>query len=113
MIRAATLFAFALFWLALSSGTSTQDDVRIYGEGNRSCGEWVLTIGSDRQDQRLERIVMSSWARGYVTAAAAYTQNLRETDAAAIEVFIDGYCRQYPLAPLFHATIALALELRK
>src|SRR5262245_27787028 len=92
---------------------SAQSKNIVYGEGLQSCGTWAKTIGSTELQQRTQRAVLTSWVRGFITAAGFYTQNLRATDGPGIDVFVDQYCMGHPISPVSNAAIALALELAK
>lgn len=86
----------------------------IYGEGLRSCSQW-LKVGGDKEPvSRVERLAMASWVGGFVTAAGFYGEReLPKTDGAAIEAYIDQYCSQSPLHQLHQAAVALVYELVK
>lgn len=78
-----------------------------YGAGGDSCGRWLAARA------RSDWFSYTNWVFGFVSAANLYERRpLRETDAEAMKVWLDEYCRKNPLEPLSGAALKLVEELR-
>ena len=87
--------------------THTWADVITLGAGNVSCGTWLENrkIGTWYD--------LSQWILGYHTATQDISRIKLDTDADAINFFIDKYCSENPLNDLLHASRELVLALKK
>lgn len=86
----------------------------VYGPGNSSCGTWTAESMSAARNGRMSliRTLHVGWVLGFVSGAGfGGVSSLRETDAAAIEKWIDNYCQQNPLDTMSIATSNLVVEL--
>lgn len=92
-----------------TSAGQTDGSFRIYGEGLSSCGEWV----SERSANRRTAMVDGAWVLGFVSGVgwSGVRGNLKRTDTAGIEAWMDSYCRANPLKNLAEAAGALVDEL--
>jgi hypothetical protein len=104
--------ALVILMLCGVTTTANADDgkVTIFGWGNDSCGKWLASAsGSD------ERYVYTSWILGWVSAAEYYGVDgkLRDTDADAMEAWVDNYCHKRPLESIESAAEALIIALAK
>jgi hypothetical protein len=81
-----------------------------YGAGDKSCGTWTSLAGTSKRD------VLEWWVLGFVSGAsrelAARNIQLEETDADAIEGWVDKYCSDHPLDHVVKASILLVDELK-
>jgi hypothetical protein len=99
------LRALALVMCASVAGPAFSD-VYILGAGTVSCGQW-LEYRAERSAEGEEQ-----WVYGFLSGSKYYTDEAktRRIDAAAINAFVDGYCRNNPLHPVFLAAAALVQE---
>ena len=105
--------------LAMAIGLRTsdalaEDQARVYGSGNSSCGRWTATRGVDSKRQPtewVEHLVMEAWTQGFVTGAGAMGSSQKETDSSAIELWIDQYCSQHPLETIHDTAVHLVVAL--
>jgi hypothetical protein len=85
----------------------------IYGAGNNSCGSWVV----ERQQKSDLSYIHSSWVLGFFTGANHFLPlskiYLKETDSAAMLVWMDKYCAEHPLEPIHQAAMTLVFTLRE
>jgi hypothetical protein len=89
-----------------------QRGATVYGFGNESCGSWVT---QRTKGVTVEGIGYMNWVLGFVSGygAGSLPKQLRQTDADAMLVWIDGYCRARPLSSIVEAAAALVTELQK
>src|SRR3989339_1034376 len=79
----------------------------IYGHGATSCGLWV----QDRREKNsYGSFSNTAWVLGYISATGYYIE-LKKTDLAAIEYWLDKYCAAHPLKRIKDATDSLIMEL--
>lgn len=82
------------------------------GFAGTSCGSWI-----DARAKK-ESLAMEYWALGFVSGANGYADQgvdlVKGTDANAMWVWLDGFCRSQPLEPFIVAVqqLCLALEAR-
>lgn len=92
--------------LAVNVATATQEYV-VYGRGGTtSCGTWLLEKNTANGEHNL------SWVLGFVSGFGA-GKNLKKTDIAGLQLFIDQYCTKNPLEDLVVATEELGRTLRQ
>ena len=79
----------------------------VYGGGAVSCGVWVEQI----QD-RGARLPLIGWVQGFVSGVV-WTQvaTLKETDNAAMQLFVTNYCNAHPIDDVLDAGAALVRAL--
>jgi hypothetical protein len=81
-----------------------------YGVGVDSCGQFLEARRHPGND-----IAYRHWLSGFMTAVAgsraAAGLNPADTDLAAARVWIENYCRKYPLGNFNAAAVALANHL--
>ena len=76
----------------------------IYGEGTISCGRLV-----SESSNSVLRPVRAAWVRGFISGYGyIHVGVLKETDADAINVWIDNYCHANPLEDVSKGAEALA-----
>ena len=82
-----------------------------FGLGLESCGRWV----TERARESRVASEMDTWVAGYVTGYAAAEispgRTMLLTDVAALNVWVDNYCRLHPLEKVADAALKLATEL--
>jgi hypothetical protein len=77
-----------------------------YGAGVSSCGKWIAA-------NQAQHLTYSAWVLGFVSGFGhAAVTDLRETDADAIDAWMNKFCREHPLETISHASQALVSELR-
>jgi len=92
-------------------------DVMVWGAGQVSCGAWLETrkVPEPPGDHRLEG--RRQWLLGYLTAYEEYARGggdiLNGSDADGAFAWVDNWCSQHPLEPIFRAGFALVSELSK
>jgi hypothetical protein len=107
-VAAALTIAFSLVAV---DGVGQRENV-VYGLGLRSCGQWIEAKPETTITKRMNRVAMTAWVTGFVTAAGMYSQvNLPNTDVSGMTVWVDTYCAANPLAPFSHAGVALVYDL--
>lgn len=80
--------------------------VIVIGPGNESCGRWLEARRADDASM----IAFSAWLAGYLSAVNQYGDvgdilgGKRLEDA---RLFMDNYCRQYPIRTVKHAADSL------
>jgi hypothetical protein len=85
----------------------------VIGAGVASCGAWLEA----RRSPSLHAVAVGkeSWVLGYVSGVNADQQwsddFLAAADAPALFAWLDSYCPQHPLDPLYAATNALIHDL--
>jgi len=96
------------YLLTASQPVAAADGSTGYGHGmvDGSCGLWISR-------HELYYPLAKAWVRGYVSAISTHSKTpiLRKTDTAAIDMWIDNYCRLYPLHRIEQAAAFLVLEL--
>lgn len=76
-----------------------------YGPTTQSCGAWI-TAAAD------EKTLLRWWLLGFVSGADFQRDvPLAATDSKGIEVWVDKYCSDHPLATFVKAAIDLVGEL--
>jgi hypothetical protein len=82
-----------------------------YGQGNLSCGRWL----TDRRSDQATSLSDISWVLGWLSAAGYYDARgaLRDTDANAVDAWVDKYCREHPLNDIQDAAVSLGDQLSK
>lgn len=58
-------------------------------------------------------MISGAWVEGFVTAAGAFDNAMREADRAAMRPFVNQSCTQNPLKTMDDAAYALVLELKR
>jgi len=101
---------FAVLALAVAISTAqAQEERGIIGPTDFSCGKWINTPKRtlNHEQQRM-------WILGYLSGINIESSSdfLRNRDADGLTVWIDNYCRQYPLRAITQAINALVDELR-
>jgi len=88
----------------------------VYGEGNSSCGKWLV----DRKPSAESRdpyvwFKMYDWVLGWLSAANYYDAHepLRQTDYDGVVAWLDKYCRAHPHNIIQEAAASLVDELSK
>jgi hypothetical protein len=91
--------------VALMTG-SGQDMVNMIGLGNASCGKWI-EVRCDRRDLAFEQ-----WVLGFLSGAAwkGPQDPLHEVGTAAVDAWMDNYCRAHPLEAIVDAAEAFVHE---
>ena len=101
------MLAIAIGIVSTASAADESVNKRGFGAGNDSCGKWI----SERKTEA-DWLYEGQWILGYVSAFAFIKQvTLRQTDPHAIVAWMDSYCENHPLDPLFVATKNLILDL--
>ena len=85
------------------------DHYTVFGVGNRSCGAW---LEERRKDSILSYSYMH-WLTGFLSGVGWKGDDVRTVDAAAMNAWIDNYCRTHPLENIAKAAQELAIELRR
>jgi hypothetical protein len=82
--------------------------------GTASCGQW---LADDKNQNNIMRNTELSWVLGWLSATSAFMGvaggHLRHTDANAVAAWVDKYCREHPLEPIYGAATGLVGELAK
>ncbi len=78
--------------LGTAAKQPTKPLVTIYGQGAQSCGLWAERNRNSRDS------VTQAWVLGYVSGVVHQSgKKLKNTDAAAMSVWMDNYCKAHPL----------------
>ena len=98
-----------LLLIAAISTAGAQEERAIIGPTDFSCGKWIKTPKRTLNHEQLRM-----WILGYLSGinAESSADFLRNRDADGLTVWIDNYCRQYPLRAITQAINALVDELR-
>ena len=80
----------------------------VYGPGTKSCGKWL----ADNTDSNAH-FINTAWVLGFISGIGYLGWEMKETDSAAINAWIDNYCRSNPLTNIADASAALARELKQ
>jgi hypothetical protein len=100
--------------LLFPAGQIAAQERGVLGQGNVSCGSWLVARRSD-EPQASNRI---AWVLGYVTAFNQYGSK-PEGDVSGgmstgeIMAWLDRYCGQNPSENLYRASAALVDEFRQ
>ena len=82
----------------------------VVGFGGDSCGTWIEARGKGRST------AMQYWALGFVSGANTFriegNDFVKDTDANAIWVWLDNFCRSRPLELFGSAVDQLAVDLK-
>lgn len=101
--------ALSLLFLGVATTSPSQQTHYFYGAGLESCGSWTAMRRLEKTSNYYADV---AWIQGFLSAAGAYFLTApRETDADAIDGFVDNYCRDHPLEKLSLAAHALVNEL--
>lgn len=83
----------------------------VYGQGTISCGMWL----AQRSDVLLQG-QHKSWVLGFLSGvgylASSADLELKPTDHAAVEAWMDQYCTTHPLVTVAEGAHVLIAELR-
>jgi hypothetical protein len=98
-----------LLLIAAKSTAQAQEERAIIGPNDFSCGKWINTPKHTN-----EYFQLRYWVLGYLSGInmEGGADFLRGRDADGLTVWIDNYCRQYPLRAITQAINALVDELR-
>ncbi|KAB7678716.1 hypothetical protein [Plesiomonas shigelloides] len=84
------------------------NDYTIYGEGNRSCGEWTSERASGNWHSK------GQWMLGVISAVNYYyIYELEKTDSQAFAAWMDNYCEAHPLDEFSKGVFSLIDELAR
>lgn len=98
----------ALVGLTLNQASfDVKAEVTVRGMG--SCGKWVQTKGTSA------RLSPEAWVVGFISGIALGTNVdlLKSNDNESLFLWLDNFCRDNPLLPLYDASNKLSLELEK
>jgi hypothetical protein len=91
---------------ALSAGVEARE-AKMLGAGIFSCGRWSAGDSDRKWGDR-------EWVLGFLSARNIDgPEFLEQTNAAAVDEWMDNYCRLHPLDHIYAAADALVLELVK
>lgn len=80
----------------------------LYGFHSVPCQAWTQARTNNSEDaSRYE-----AWVTGFISGAGWRNAALAQTDYAAINYYLDGYCKRYPMNDLFMATRAMISKLK-
>ena len=65
-----------------------------------------------RTDTSEDAFQYQAWATGFISGAGWRNAAIEQTDYAAINYYLDDYCKRYPTNDLFMATKALISRLK-
>lgn len=101
------MLATALLW----NVSAVAQPIAVYGLGGKQCGQYLSDM--EKQKSRYESVAAAqyaNWAEGYLTGYNALTSG-KQVEAnlprATIIAYIDKYCREKPLRPVFQAVDCL------
>ncbi len=80
----------------------------VYGVGSQTCGAWVQDI-----NKRPDNYIFHAWVAGFVSGVGSMGESLKETQAAAMELFVTNYCNAHPLDDVADASAALVMALKQ
>ncbi|WP_024684376.1 hypothetical protein [Pseudomonas syringae] len=105
------VFAMAIAVIGTMASGSAFGVPMIYGDGNRSCGQFV----SDTTNNRQMAVEYLSWTSGVATALSANNEveYFKGTDTPSVLLWLQNYCRTNPLSQYVDATLDLLKELKK
>lgn len=86
--------------------------IGVSGEGTETCGTY---LESRRKPNDVQDYVYVTWVRGFASGhnrAAPQKQVKGSLASGTILAYLDKYCRENPLAPVFAGAVALVDELR-
>lgn len=109
IISCTSLFMF--YSLLVNIIFHSDKDYNVYGEGTASCPKWVESQKEDPEN--INRVIFESWLRGYMSGAAYYGPELKESETEKIVSWVTNYCQENPLENVHEASDALNKELRK
>jgi hypothetical protein len=101
---------------------SVPDTTTVHGIGGKSCGDYLSAVsdhapGTGMQMEQANgeyfdaALVQREWLAGFMTAMNMTEPTMQITaDAAAIDVWIRGWCEQHPNGALVHAAAAFVRE---
>jgi hypothetical protein len=104
-----------LFFLAMSFSApqcaSASEGFAVAGPGGSTCGQYL-----ESGEIQLLRQLHVSWIQGFISgmnmARAKQGQELVELpDAPSIEAYMDKFCRDHPLDPMYQGAFDLSLEI--
>jgi hypothetical protein len=80
----------------------------LYGFHSVPCLSWTQA----RTDTSEDAFQYQAWATGFISGAGWRNAAIEQTDYAAINYYLDDYCKRYPTNDLFMATRALISRLK-
>ena len=95
----------------MSAAALASSPITVVGPGNETCGRWLEA----RRDGGTREIAFGAWLGGYLSAINQYggggdiLNGMRLEDA---RLFVDNYCREYPIRTVKHAADALIISLK-
>ncbi len=90
------------------TAASNQQTFMLYGFHSVSCLSWTQARTSNSEDAfRYE-----AWVTGFISGAGWRNATIEHTDYAAINYYLDDYCKRYPMNDLFMATRAMISKLK-
>jgi hypothetical protein len=99
----AILIAMAIF-VALPAASAQK--ISVWGTGQMSCGRWLAERNSEGN-----RSILHNWVLGFISGNNWYTKRqANPPDADGVSSFVDQYCQNNPLHPIFLAAAALVGE---
>jgi hypothetical protein len=99
--------------LLLISGLLSSTGVNAIGAtGDISCGKWSKDRSSGIVKDQLS---LASWLIGYLNGVARWSEVdiLTNADRESLMVWMDNYCKTYPLESIDHGGFDLSIELIK
>jgi hypothetical protein len=107
---------FVIFLIFLSSPTVARQEIRfsIYGYGNHVCGKYLQNINGEKGE--IYKAIYREWREGYFTAAGTADMQTgsilkASDDGAAMDLWIENYCKQKPFTIYADAVMNLIMEL--
>jgi hypothetical protein len=80
----------------------------LYGFHSVSCQSWTQARASNSD----EVFQFQAWVTGFISGAGWKNAAIAQTDYAAINYYLDDYCKRQPMNDLFAATKALISKLK-
>lgn len=80
----------------------------LYGFHSVSCLSWAQA----RANNNADALTYQAWVTGFISGAGWKGAGIKQTDYAAINYYLDGYCKRRPMDDLFTATRALIAKLK-
>ena len=92
--------------------------ITVDGAGRFSCGHWLEIRATRNQPDDFRFVQAREWISGFVTAYNMYMHSAGDVadgnyDRDGWYAWIDKYCRENPLKPIFKATERLIEELEQ
>ena len=80
----------------------------LYGFHSVSCLSWTQA----RANSSADAFTYEAWVTGFISGAGWKNAGIEQTDYAAINYYLDDYCKRRPMNDLFTATRALISKLK-